>query len=52
MDVSLEKSSCALVVGELSLFKKLFVTLATCVDPLAWWQVHENQLPNVNFLAK
>jgi hypothetical protein len=33
----MEKSSHALVVGELSLFRKLFVTFTTCVDPLAWW---------------
>jgi len=31
------KSSNALVVGELSLFKRLFISLATFVDPLAWW---------------
>ncbi len=52
MDASTEKSSHALVVGELFLFKKLFVTLTTCVDPLAWWQIHESQLSNVSFLAK
>jgi hypothetical protein len=23
-----------------------------CVDPLVWWQTHEAQFPNVNFLAK
>jgi hypothetical protein len=32
---SMEESSCAFVVGELSLFKRLYVSLATCVDPLA-----------------
>jgi hypothetical protein len=32
---SMEESSCAFLVGELSLFKKLYVSLATCVDPLA-----------------
>jgi len=37
VDSSMEKSSHALVVGELSLFRKLFVTFTTCVDPLAWW---------------
>ncbi len=30
----MEESSCVFVVGELSLFRKLYVTLATCVDPL------------------
>jgi uncharacterized Tic20 family protein len=49
---SMEESSCALVVGELSLFMKLYVFLATCVDPLAWWWIHETQFPNVSFLAK
>ncbi len=38
---SMEKTSCALVVLELYLFKRLFISLATCVDPLAWWQIHE-----------
>jgi hypothetical protein len=49
---SMEESSCALVVGELSLFKKLFVSPTTCVDPLVWWRIHETQFPNVNFFAK
>jgi hypothetical protein len=42
----MEKSSCAFVVA------KLFTMLVTCVDPLAWWWIHENQFPNVGFLAK
>jgi hypothetical protein len=49
---SLEESSCALVVGELSLFKRLSILASTCVDPLSWWWCHENQFPNVGFLAK
>jgi hypothetical protein len=49
---SMEESSCALVVGELSLFKNLFITPVTCVDPLAWWRINETQFPNVNFLTK
>jgi hypothetical protein len=48
----MEKSSCALVVGELSLFKRLSISLVTCVDPLAWWWIHETQFLNVSFLAK
>jgi hypothetical protein len=48
----MEKSSCALVVGELSLFRRLSVSLATCVDPLIWWRIHETQFPNVSFLVK
>jgi hypothetical protein len=35
VDASMEKSSCALVIGELSLFRSLYVFLATCVDFLA-----------------
>jgi hypothetical protein len=34
---SMGKSSCALIVGELSLFKRLFVTLVSFVDTLPWW---------------
>jgi hypothetical protein len=48
---SMEKSSCALVV-KLSLFRRLSISLATCVDPLAWWWIHETQFPNVSFLVK
>ncbi len=33
----MEESSRALVVGELSLFKRLFVSPTTCVDPLTRW---------------
>ncbi len=49
---SMEKSSCALVVGELLLFKRLYVSPTTSVDPLAWWQIHETQFPNLRFLVK
>jgi hypothetical protein len=49
---SMEESSLALVVGELSLFRRLCVCLVTCVDPLTWWQIHETQFPNVSFLTK
>jgi len=48
----MEESSCALVVGELSLFMRLYVTHATCVDTLVWWWIHEMKFPNVSFLAK
>ncbi len=47
----MEESSHALV-GELSLFKRLFISPTTCVDPLAWWQIHETQFPNVSLFAK
>jgi hypothetical protein len=49
---SMEESSLALVVGELSLFRRLSVSFVTCVDPLAWWWIHETQFPNVSFLTK
>jgi hypothetical protein len=49
---SIEESSGALVIGELSLFKRLFVLPFACVDPLAWWHIYEGQFPNVGFFAK
>ncbi len=49
---SIEESSCALVVGKLSLFRRLFVVLTTCVDPFASWCIHESQFLNVGFFAK
>jgi hypothetical protein len=49
---SIEESSRALVVGELSLFRRLSIVLVICDDPLAWWCIHETQFPNVGFLAK
>ncbi len=48
----MEESLHVLVVGELSLFKRLFVIFDTCVYPLNWWWIHESQFPNVSFLVK
>ncbi len=48
----MEESSHALVVGELSLLGRLFISPATCVNPLVWWWIHETQFPNVSFFAK
>ncbi len=48
----MEELSHALVVGELSLFRRLSISPTTCVDPLAWWWIHEIPLPNVSFLGK
>jgi hypothetical protein len=31
---SMEKLSCALIVGKLSLFKRLSILASTCADPL------------------
>jgi len=39
---SMEESFCALVVGELYLFKRLSILASTCADPLSWWWCHEN----------
>jgi hypothetical protein len=48
----IEEFSCALLVGELHLLKRLFITLVVCANLLVWWQIHESQFPNVGFLAK
>jgi len=47
----IEESSCALVVGELSLFKRLSIVLLHVFDPLAWWHIHETQFPTIGFLV-
>jgi hypothetical protein len=52
VNVSIEKFSYVFVVGELYLFKRLFIVPIACVDPLACWCIHETQFPNVGFLAK
>jgi len=38
---SIEESSHALVIGKLSMFKRLHVLPSACVDPLTWWHIHE-----------
>jgi len=38
---SIEKSSCALITRELSLFRRLSIPSCTCANPLAWWWMHE-----------
>jgi hypothetical protein len=48
----IEESSCALVVRELSLFKRLSMVLITCVDPFTLWCIYESQFLNVGFFAK
>ncbi len=37
----IEESSCAFLIGELFLFKRLSIVLDACVDPLVWWHLHE-----------
>jgi hypothetical protein len=47
-----EESSCALVVGKLSIFKRLSIILVAFADPLSWWHIHETQFPNVGLLVE
>ncbi len=49
---SMGESSWALIIGELSLFQKLSILLSICANPLAWWQIHEGQFPNVGIFVK
>jgi hypothetical protein len=48
---SIEEPSQTLVIRELSLFKRFSIPSSACVDPLAWWWMHEGQFFNVTFLA-
>jgi hypothetical protein len=47
---SMKKSSQALLINERSLFWRLSIHL--CANPLAWWQTHEGQFPNVALFTK
>jgi hypothetical protein len=38
---SIEESSLAFVLRELSLFKRLSIIPYACVNPLASWHIHE-----------
>jgi hypothetical protein len=38
---SIEEYSWTLVIGKLSLFKRFSILSSSCVDPLAWWWMHE-----------
>jgi hypothetical protein len=46
---SMEESSCALVVGELYLFKRLSILASTCANPLSWWWCHETRFQMLAF---
>jgi len=48
----MEKYFQTLVAGELFLFRRLFIALSKGLDPLAWWQAHESEFPNVGFFPK
>jgi hypothetical protein len=48
----MEEFLCAFVDGEIHLFKRLFVTLVACVDPLIWQHNCESQFPNIDFITK
>jgi hypothetical protein len=47
-----KESLHALVIGELSLFRRLVIPLSMCANPLIWWKTHEGQFLNVGFLGK
>jgi hypothetical protein len=49
---SIEESSCALIIKKLSMFKRLPILPFACVDPLAWWCIHEGQFSDMGFLVK
>jgi hypothetical protein len=48
----IEESFWALVIRELSLFRKLFISSSTCAYSLTWWHMHEGLFPNVGFFYK
>jgi hypothetical protein len=52
VEISIEESFQALVIKKLFLFMKLSIPSFACVDPLAWWCIHETQFLNVGFLVK
>jgi hypothetical protein len=41
IEASIEESSWAWVIIELSFFWRLFIHLFMCANSLAWWQTHE-----------
>jgi hypothetical protein len=48
----MEKISWALLISELSLFWRLSIHPSMCANPLAWWQIYEDQFPNVDLFTK
>ncbi len=48
---SIQDSSRALVIVELSLFRRLSIPQFMCINPLAWWQTHKGQFFNVAIMA-
>jgi len=40
-ETSIEESSRALIIGELSLFKRLSISSSACAYLLTWWHMHE-----------
>jgi hypothetical protein len=48
----IEESLCALFVGELHLFMKLFIVPIVCVNPLFWWHNHDIQFPKHWFFCQ
>ncbi len=45
-------NSYKLIVGELHLFKSLFLTFIFFIDFFAWWHENDDQFPNVGAFAK
>jgi hypothetical protein len=52
IETSMEESSWALVISELSLFQKLYIPSSMCANPLTWCSTHKGSFCNVSFLAK
>jgi len=41
MGTSIEESFLALIIRELSMFRRLSISSSTCADLLTWWHMHE-----------
>lgn len=49
---SITEASKGLLLGELSLFRRLVVEPDTVACPLQWWKEHEKRFPTVGFVAR
>ncbi len=52
VEAPMEESSHALVIGELYVFKRLFILPFAYPNSLSCWWSHKNRFPNVGFLVK
>jgi hypothetical protein len=41
MGTSIEESYRTLIIGELSMFRRLSISSSTCANLLTWWRMHE-----------